>query len=193
MNLDGYVTVNERLTLALAQYPELRIIEEQPEVRTIDNIHYVEVCVTVYRSPDDPLPVVARAWEPWPGKTPFVRDSEMMNCATSALGRALGYMGLGLGKSIASRDEVQQRQTEEQQLGGNKDYRPPKEDVQRGKSNYLSSKAVSEAPRGPGRATPGQLRIIDQMARERGIEAVVPETFEAASAEIARLKEIPRP
>ena len=193
MNLDGYVTVNERLTLALAQYPELRIIEEQPEVRTIDNIHYVEVCVTVYRSPDDPLPVVARAWEPWPGKTPFVRDSEMMNCATSALGRALGYMGLGLGKSIASRDEVQQRQSEEDQLGGNERYRPPKDDVQRGKSNYLSNKGVSEAPRPPGKPTPGQIRIIAQMAAERGVQTEPVDTFEAASAEIARLKEIPRP
>jgi hypothetical protein len=193
MNLDGYVTVSERLALALAKYPELRIIEEQPEVRSFDNVHYVEVCVTVYRSPDDPLPVVARAWEPWPGKTPFVRDSEMMNCATSALGRALGYMGLGLGKSIASADEVGQRKAEEDSRGGKPDYRPPKEDVKRGKSNFLSQTPISEAPRGPGRATPGQLRIIDQMARERGIEAEVPETFEAASAEIARLKEIPRP
>ena len=187
MNLDGYITVNERLAMALKQYPELRIVEEQPEVRTIDNISYIEVCVTVYRDTDDPLPAIARAWEPWPGKTPFVRDSEMMNASTSALGRALGFMGFGLGKSIASADEVQLRRDDnEHNSGGDPHYRAPKEQIgSRAKS--------SEAPRGPGKVTPGQLRIIHQIAAERGVEPVIPATFEEASAEIVRLKEIPRP
>ena len=166
MNLDGYVTVNERLAAALEQYPELRIVEEAPEIRSIDGSHYIEVAVTVYRDTDDPLPGIARAWEPWPGKTPFVRDSEMMNCATSALGRALGYMGFGLARSIASADEVQLRKPDS---------------------------TPQEAPRAPGKPTSGQLRIIAQMAAERGVETEPVNSFEAASAEIARLKEIPRP
>ena len=33
-----------------------------------------------------------------------------MNASTSCLGRALGFLGLGIGKSIASRNEVQARQ-----------------------------------------------------------------------------------
>jgi hypothetical protein len=186
MNLDGYVTVNERLSMALEQFPELRIVEEVPEVRTIDGIHYLEVCVTVYRDTDDPLPAVARAWEPWPGKTPFVRDSEMMNASTSALGRALGFMGFGLGKSIATADEVQLRKDDnEHQSGGDQNYRPPKAQI--------GSKASSEPFKGPGKVTPGQLRIIHQMAAERGVEPVIPDSFEQASAEIVRLKEIPKP
>jgi len=187
VNLDGYITVNERLAMALEQHPELRIVEEAPEVRTIDNISYIEVCVTVYRNTDDPLPAIARAWEPWPGKTPFVRDSEMMNASTSALGRALGFMGFGLGKSIATADEVQLRRDDnEHASGGDSHYRPPRE--------QLGSRAKpSEAPKGPGNVTPGQLRIIHQIAAERGVEPVIPSTFEEASAEIVRLKEIPRP
>jgi hypothetical protein len=34
----------------------------------------------------------------------------MMNASTSCLGRALGFLGMGIGKSIASRNEVQARQ-----------------------------------------------------------------------------------
>ena len=33
-----------------------------------------------------------------------------MNASTSCLGRALGFLGMGIGKSIASRNEVQARQ-----------------------------------------------------------------------------------
>jgi hypothetical protein len=187
MNLDGYITVNERLGMALEQYPELRIVEEQPEVRTIDNIAYIEVCVTVYRDTDDPLPAIARAWEPWPGKTPFVRDSEMMNASTSALGRALGFMGFGLGKSIASADEVQLRRDDNEHTSGDDSHhRPPRE--------QLGSRAKPSEPlKGPGKVTPGQLRIIHQIAAERGVEPVIPTTFEEASAEIVRLRELPRP
>jgi hypothetical protein len=43
------------------------------------------------------------------GTTSFTRDSEMMNCSTSAVGRACGLLNLGIGKSIASRNEVQMR------------------------------------------------------------------------------------
>jgi hypothetical protein len=187
MNLDNYVTVNERLAAALKEFPELRIVEEAPEVRLVENIAYIEVCVSVYRNTDDPLPAIARAWEPWPGKTPFTRDSEMMNAATSALGRALGYMGLGLGKSIATADEVQLRRDDnEHNSGGDPHYRAPREQVG-------SRAKPSELPRGPGKVTPGQLRIIHQMAGERGVEPVIPTSFEEASAEIVRLKEMPKP
>lgn len=112
MQLDNYIDVPTRLRAALTAHPDLRIIEQQPDVITIGDRHYLQVSVTVYRSPDDPLPCTATAWEPWPGKTSFTRDSEMMNCSTSALGRALGFMGFGLTTSLASRDEVAHRQQE---------------------------------------------------------------------------------
>jgi len=59
---------------------------------------------------NDLLPTVAYCWEPIPGKSPFTKGSEMMNASTSCLGRALGFLGMGIGKSIASRNEVQARQ-----------------------------------------------------------------------------------
>ena len=104
--LDGYVTVNERLRMALERWPELRVVEDKPRIVTVNDATFVEVTVTVFRTPDDPVSCTASAWEPIPGKTPYTRDSEMMNCSTSALGRALGLMGIGTAASIATADEV---------------------------------------------------------------------------------------
>ena len=104
--LDGYVTVNERLRMALERWPDLRVVEASPKIVTVGDAAFVEVTVTVWRSPDDTLPCTAAAWEPIPGKTPYTRDSEMMNCSTSSLGRCLGLMGIGTASSMASADEV---------------------------------------------------------------------------------------
>jgi hypothetical protein len=41
-----------------------------------------------------------------PGSTPYTRGSEIENTETSAWGRAIGALGIGIDKSIASGDEV---------------------------------------------------------------------------------------
>lgn len=110
LDLSNYVDVPTRLRLALEAFPDLRITELPPTL-VVDG-QFVSVTVTVHRTPDDPVPVTATAWEPFPGKTPYTRDSEMMNASTSALGRALGFMGFGLGASIATSDEVLNRVTD---------------------------------------------------------------------------------
>jgi hypothetical protein len=70
---------------------------------------YLVCTVTAWRSADDPIPSIASAWEPLPGVTPYTRNSELMVGFTSALGRALGYMGIGIQSSIASANEVNAR------------------------------------------------------------------------------------
>jgi hypothetical protein len=108
MNLGDYVDVPTRFRLALDKWPDLRVVETPAEVITIGDRTFISVTVKVYRDLLDLLPCVATAWEPFPGTTPYVRNSEMMNCSTSALGRALGMM-IPFGK-IASFEEVQNRQ-----------------------------------------------------------------------------------
>lgn len=103
---DDYVDVASRLAQAFDRYRTLRITEDQPQIRTVGDRVFIEVRVTVYRTPDDPVPVTAHAWEPFPGRTPYTRDSEMMVGSTSALGRALAFMGFAGKRSIASADEV---------------------------------------------------------------------------------------
>lgn len=110
-DLSSYVTVADRLLAFYSANPDGRIRCKRPRVVTIDDRTFLEVVATVYRSPDDRTPTVASAWEPYPGRTPYTRDSEAMNAETSAVGRALGLAGYGSTRSIASREEVAARQS----------------------------------------------------------------------------------
>ena len=109
-NLGDYVDVPTRLALALKKFPDLRVQETKPIIVTVDNQQYVEISCTIWRDSNDLVPTVAYCWEPIPGKTPYTKGSEMMNASSSCLGRGLGFLGMGIGKSIASRNEVQARQ-----------------------------------------------------------------------------------
>ena len=110
MNLGDYVDVPTRFRLALDKWPELRVIEEPAKVIEIGDKTFISVTMTVYRDPSDPLPAVATCWEPFPGMTPYVKNSEQMNASTSCLGRVLGMM-IPFGK-MASFEEVQNRQND---------------------------------------------------------------------------------
>ena len=111
-NLDNYVDVPTRLTAALKKYPDLRIQETGREIIEMpDKSCFIRCTVTVWRDATDPIPAVASACEVYPGRTPFTKMSENEVGFTSALGRALGYMGFGINKSIASRNEVEAAQS----------------------------------------------------------------------------------
>jgi hypothetical protein len=60
-----------------------------------------------YRTPDDQRPGIGTAWEIVPGTTNFTRGSELQNLETSAWGRAIGALGIGIDASIATLDEIQ--------------------------------------------------------------------------------------
>jgi hypothetical protein len=109
--LDGYIDVPTRLRMALEQYPDLRVVEQGHQITSWDDDHTYLICtVAVYLHPDDTRPTIGSAWEPLPGLTPYTRNSELMVGMTSALGRALGYLGFGIDKAIASANEVAARQ-----------------------------------------------------------------------------------
>jgi len=111
-NLDNYVDVPTRLNLALKKYPDLRIQETAREVLEMpDKSCFIRCTVTVWRDQTDPIPAIASACEIYPGRTPYTKMSENEVGYTSALGRALGYMGFGINKSIASRDEIEAAQS----------------------------------------------------------------------------------
>ncbi|MCI0583336.1 MAG: hypothetical protein L0227_10710, partial [Chloroflexi bacterium] len=64
-----------------------------------------EACA--YRTPDDLLPARGWSWLALPGSTPYTKGSELENTETSAWGRAIGALGIGIASGIASADEVQ--------------------------------------------------------------------------------------
>lgn len=109
MDLSNYVDVPERFKQALAKWPELRVMENRPEIITIGDKTFISVTMQIWRTPDDPIPAQATCFEPFPGKTSFTRDSEQMNASTSCLGRCLGLM-MSFGSKMASTEEVRNRQ-----------------------------------------------------------------------------------
>ena len=187
-DLSEYVDVKHRLNLALHKHPDLRIVEDAPELITIGERVYIQCAVTVFRSADDLLPGRAYCWEVWPGRTPFTKESEQQNGATSALGRCLGYMGFGIDTGIASQNEVRTAQANnhpatERPTTGERATAAP--------ASPHYPHVNSDKPR--GLATDAQLRLLNTMLKERGLPAPPAGiTFTEASDEIGRLKNIPK-
>jgi hypothetical protein len=111
---NDYVEVAERVSLFFQKYPEGSIQADEAKIVTIGEKAYITVRAYAYRNPEDPRPGVAQAWEAWPGKTSFTRDSEAMNAETSAVGRALGLLGIASKRSIATREDVLRRKADQE-------------------------------------------------------------------------------
>jgi len=113
-DLDGYVDVAERITAFYAKYPDGRLTRlGEPKITEVGGKLFVQYTAKAYRTPDDPVPAIGTAWEPFPGPTKFTKDSELMNAETSAWGRAIVAAGVPA-KKIASRQDVQNRLPEEE-------------------------------------------------------------------------------
>jgi hypothetical protein len=111
--LDGYVEVKDRIALFYEKHPDGRLVTT--EVRATsepDGVPRVWVEAAAYRTPDDPHPGKGWSWLILPGSTSFTRGSEIENAETSAWGRAIGALGIGINKSIASSDEIASKEGE---------------------------------------------------------------------------------
>jgi len=215
MNLDGYVTVNERLKMALAKYPDLRVMELPFLVQEINGDTFLWCAVAVYPTPEH-QPTNGSVLEPMPGRTPYTRNSELMVGYTSALGRALGYLGFGIDKGIASNDEVAAR------IGTDREFNDAMPAVTRAKVGSRAKTGAQKAAeaaleRGGGADTaepvesvleafPGasvkkrqeptekMIGFYKRLCRERSLEydeqALV--DFDACKIAIDRLKDMPR-
>ena len=86
---NDYVDVAERINQFYKMHPNGRIVTDDPIIiKDLDGKAYIQVTAYAYRDINDEHPAGKdTAWELWPGKTNFTRDSEMMNCSTSATGR----------------------------------------------------------------------------------------------------------
>ena len=106
-NLDGYVDVPTRIKLFMARHPEGSLQMDAPQFVEVEGKQWVIGRAYAYRTPDDARPGIGTAWEIVPGTTNFTRGSELQNLETSAWGRAIGALGIGIDASIATLDEIQ--------------------------------------------------------------------------------------
>ena len=170
-DLSGYTDVATRLDMAFHQYPDIRIQEIHREIVGVGDNLFVSVRVCVWRTADDPLPVIAESWQEYPGRSQFTRGSEYENASTSAIGRALRFAGIGPSGPIASADEVRIAQAD-QPL-------PPQ------------ATRTADHPAGTGPASTKQVAYIRGLMRSHGVDNWTPPdlfTSADASALISELK-----
>ncbi len=115
--LGDYVDVPARLAEFRTKHPEgsLQPVDlSQPyRVERVGDKTYIVVVAAAYRTPDDVRPGIGMAYEQWPGRTPYTKDSELQNAETSAWGRAIvAALAADTKRSVASREEVQNRQAD---------------------------------------------------------------------------------
>jgi len=109
--LKDYIEVKDRIQLFKAKHPEGSLQFEFNGTMEINGQIIIWGRAYAYRDQNDLRPGVGTAWELVPGKTPFTRGSEIMVLETSAWGRAIAALGIGLsGKGIATRQEVETAQ-----------------------------------------------------------------------------------
>ena len=123
--MNDYVTVAERIEIFKEKYPngslqcEWQLVYVPTPVKQEDGTwQMLDRAIIVakayaYRTPDDPRPGIGHAQESFPGKTPYTRDSELMNAETSAWGRSIvAVLAADTRRGVASRDEVAARRAD---------------------------------------------------------------------------------
>ncbi|HXJ66462.1 MAG TPA: hypothetical protein VNN79_22110 [Actinomycetota bacterium] len=115
VDMSNYVDVKARIRLFLERYPDGRLVTDRVEIWQDVEPPRVVVKALAYRTPDDTLPGVGWSWLVIPGSTNFTRGSEVENAETSAWGRAIGSLGIGIDASIATTDEIDSKKVDEKQ------------------------------------------------------------------------------
>jgi hypothetical protein len=115
-----YIDVATRIAEFRRLYPNGSLrpanIDEPIRIVTIGDKTFLQYVAAAYRTPDDACPGVGIAWEPFPGKTPFTRDSEAANAETSAWGRAIvAALAADTKHGVASLDEVENARARNEQ------------------------------------------------------------------------------
>jgi len=106
--LENYVDVPQRIKLFYEKYPEGSLqMDPDLQFQTVGDQIIVIGRAYAYRNPQDEKPGVGTAQEYLPGKTNFTRGSEIQNLETSCWGRAIGALGIGIDKAIATKEEVE--------------------------------------------------------------------------------------
>lgn len=165
-NIKGknYIQVNQRVLAFRQLYPNGRI---QTEIVKLSAEHPTGATVIVKASVFDGDAIIStgHAFEN-PGKNKNINQfSALENCETSAVGRALGFLGIGSTDSIASLEEIPESE------------RQPIEDP----NNYAQQLAgIVPQPEQPARITPDRLATLEKLYQGASLQKLL-DHFQLAS------------
>lgn len=188
-DLSGYVDVAERIRIFKEKYPNGSLqpanIEKPYDVVAVGERLFVVYVAAAYRQPDDQRPGIGVAWECFPGRTTFTKDSELMNAETSAWGRAIIAALAADTQKIASADEVRNRQTPQADadvvplvstgLATPRSYQHDRPSTPRSREQMIAdADAKGQAIREKATATSvsiseAQVKLLSKLGRERGV------------------------
>jgi hypothetical protein len=151
--LGDYVEVKDRIKLFYAAFPEGALVTDRAEFWLEVDPPRIVVKALAYRTADDPHPGVGWSWLTLPGLTPYTRGSELENAETSAWGRAIGSLGIGIDKSIASKNEIDAK------AGSDEPVKPPSVEEKEGGLIGIASLGRSAPVDGELRETPTGMSI----------------------------------
>lgn len=137
-----YITVNQRVLAFRELYPDGRI---NTEIVKLSNENGTTVIVKASIYDGDAIISTGHAFESLNKNKNINQFSALENCETSAVGRALGFLGIGSTDSIASLEEIQEAEDSQ-----------PIEDP----NNYAQQLAGITQPEG---ITPDHLAILEKL------------------------------
>jgi hypothetical protein len=148
-DLGDYKEVSERIIDLRQKYPDASL-QSEVILWPTQELPFIAVKAECYRTRKDENPGVGLAWEPFPGKTPYTKDSELQNAETSAWGRAIvAALASDTKQGIASADEVRARRSDT--AGSGVSSPGPAPSSGGGESAYSTTKEVSgEGPASEG-------------------------------------------
>ena len=101
LKANGYVEVNERIKAFRELFPEGSI---ETNIEHLENGIVVMSCTVK----NEVGKILSKAYAYEKENSTFINKTSFIeNCCTSATGRALGYIGIGIDTSVASAEEVQ--------------------------------------------------------------------------------------
>lgn len=118
MDIKGknYVTVNERIKAFWELFPNGRIYTS---ITTMEN-GFVVMRAEAYEEKEDAEPIATGTAYEKENTTYINKVSYIENCETSAIGRCLGVLGIGIDTSVASFDEVKSSIDQQAKINTNK-------------------------------------------------------------------------
>ena len=117
VNIKGkpYVEVNERVKYFREEYPNARLITEL--ISNMQNQEGKGVCIFKANVLDENNNIISTGHAYEKEDSTFInKTSYIENCETSAIGRALGMLGIGIDTSIASAEEVENAVLNQEQV-----------------------------------------------------------------------------